>query len=322
MKSYDEVTNNLLERRDKYNEIQKAKRKTMVHISSFVSCFVIVAVLGIGVLQGDWLDFNSLPIVNPSTQEGGNTEQTSKNTTTLQCENTCYPIQQQTETTVHVNDEKTTTNDATVEKDITDIGEDELTTSKVHQEEITTVNSQDKVPNYSLYTLSMWLNEPGVIWGSDTVKGGLIISEKTPMGTIKITDSLKEMFNGNDETTIYAVIVDFSSCINDEDIENFEFNGISISKLQSEFEKSEKDDKSIKEYKNELYKIKTAYYDMKIESFRNSFNKAELEIYINEKYPDSSTQCFYTFGTEEQLKKLACKSDEAFILVPAGKPVF
>lgn len=303
MKSYDEVTNNLLERRDKYNEVQRAKKKTIVRISSFVSCFVIVAVLGIGIWQGGWLDFNSLPIVNPSTQEGGNTEPTNTNTTTLQCENTSSPIQQHTETTIYINDEKNTTN-------------------KVPHEESTTISSQDNLPNYSLYTLSMWLNEPGVIWGSDTVKGGLIISEKIPMGTIKIADSLKEMFNENDETTIYAVMVDYSSCINDEDIEKFEFNGISISKLQSEFEKSEKDDKSIKEYKNELYKIKTAYYDMKIESFRNSFNKAELEIYINEKYPDSSTQYFYTFGTEEQLKKLACKSDEAFILVPAGKPVF
>lgn len=81
MKSYDEVTNNLLERRDKYNEVQRAKKKTIVRISSFVSCFVIVAVLGIGIWQGGWLDFNSLPIVNPSTQEGGNTEPTNTNTT-------------------------------------------------------------------------------------------------------------------------------------------------------------------------------------------------------------------------------------------------
>ena len=81
MKSYDEVTNNLLERRDKYNEVQRAKKKTIVRISSFVSCFVIVAILGIGIWQGGWLDFNSLLIVNPSTQEGGNTNSTNTNIT-------------------------------------------------------------------------------------------------------------------------------------------------------------------------------------------------------------------------------------------------
>ena len=58
MRSYDEVTNNLLERRDKYNEVQRAKKKTIVRISSFVSCFVIVAILGIGIWQGGWLDCN------------------------------------------------------------------------------------------------------------------------------------------------------------------------------------------------------------------------------------------------------------------------
>lgn len=80
MKSYDEVTNNLLERRDKYNEVQRAKKKTIVRISSFVSCFVIVAVLGVGIWQGGWLDFNSLPIANPSTQEGNNVESIHNNT--------------------------------------------------------------------------------------------------------------------------------------------------------------------------------------------------------------------------------------------------
>lgn len=251
----------------------------------------------------------------------------SKNPTTLPIENTSYPIQQgteHTETTLYVNDETTTTNDESVEKDVTDIDEDELTTGEVQQEESTTVKSQDKLPNYSLYTLSMWLNEPGVIWGSDTVKGGLIISEKTPMGTIKIADSLKEMFNGNDETTIYAVIVDFSSSINEEDVENWEFNGISISKLRNEFESkietetlNSKD--TIFEYKNNIRKIKAAYYKAKVEEFNGTFNDAGLKIYTNEKGVDTGSYYFYTFASESQIMSLTCKNTEAFVLAPASK---
>lgn len=81
MKSYDEVTNNLLERRDKYNATQRIKKKNMIRISSVLSCFIIVAVLGIGVWQGGWLDFSSLPIANPLAQEGSNTTSTNTNST-------------------------------------------------------------------------------------------------------------------------------------------------------------------------------------------------------------------------------------------------
>ena len=81
MKSYDETTNNLLERRDKYNEVQRIKKKNIIRISSVLSCFIIIAVLGLGIWQGGWFDFNSLPIANPSTQEGSNIESTSNYTT-------------------------------------------------------------------------------------------------------------------------------------------------------------------------------------------------------------------------------------------------
>lgn len=81
MKSYDETTNNLLERRNKYNEAQRIKKKNMIRITSALSCFIVVAVLGLGVWQGGWFDFKSLPIANPSTQEGNNIESTGNHTT-------------------------------------------------------------------------------------------------------------------------------------------------------------------------------------------------------------------------------------------------
>ena len=97
MKSYDEVTNNLLERRDKYNEAQRIKKKNIIRISSVLSCFIIIAVLGLGIWQGGWFDFDSLPIVKPSTQEGGNTAPTNTNTTQENTTNkTTIPSTEQT----------------------------------------------------------------------------------------------------------------------------------------------------------------------------------------------------------------------------------
>lgn len=76
MKNYNEVAHSILSRRDKYDEERRAKKKKIVRISTFVSCFV-VALLGVGIWQGSWLDFTILPIANPSTQEGSNIESSS-----------------------------------------------------------------------------------------------------------------------------------------------------------------------------------------------------------------------------------------------------
>ena len=86
MKNYNEIANSVLLRRDEYDETQKIKKKNITHISSLISCFVVVAIFGIGIWQGDWFDFNSLPIVNPSSQEGNNDE-TTNNTTQEQSTN-------------------------------------------------------------------------------------------------------------------------------------------------------------------------------------------------------------------------------------------
>lgn len=79
MKNYKEIADNVLSRRDKYDEEQIAKKKKMIRISSIVSCFVVVGVLGIGFWKGGWIDFNSLSLANPSSQEGNNVESTHNN---------------------------------------------------------------------------------------------------------------------------------------------------------------------------------------------------------------------------------------------------
>ncbi len=49
MKNYDELINDLLERRDRYIADQKRKRKTVISVATSFCCVCFVAFLGIGV---------------------------------------------------------------------------------------------------------------------------------------------------------------------------------------------------------------------------------------------------------------------------------
>ncbi len=51
MKNYDELTNDLLERRNRYVTDQKRKRKTVISVATSLCCVCLVALLGIGVWQ-------------------------------------------------------------------------------------------------------------------------------------------------------------------------------------------------------------------------------------------------------------------------------
>ena len=57
MKNYDELTNDLLERRDRYVAVQKKKRKRVMGVATSLCCFCLVALLGFGMWQGGM--FNS-----------------------------------------------------------------------------------------------------------------------------------------------------------------------------------------------------------------------------------------------------------------------
>lgn len=59
MKNYDELTNDLLERRDRYVADQKKKRKRVVSVATSLCCFCLVALLGFSVWQGGM--FNTAP---------------------------------------------------------------------------------------------------------------------------------------------------------------------------------------------------------------------------------------------------------------------
>ena len=59
MKNYDETTNDLLERRDRYVADQKKKRKKVMGVATSLCCFCLVALLGFGMWQGGM--FNTTP---------------------------------------------------------------------------------------------------------------------------------------------------------------------------------------------------------------------------------------------------------------------
>ncbi|MBO5969103.1 MAG: hypothetical protein J6S14_11480 [Clostridia bacterium] len=56
MKNYDELTNDLLERRDRYVADQKKKRKRVMSVATSLCCFCLVALLGFGMWQGGMFD--------------------------------------------------------------------------------------------------------------------------------------------------------------------------------------------------------------------------------------------------------------------------
>lgn len=67
MKNYDELTNDLLERRNRYVTDQKRKRKTVISVATSLCCVCLVALLGIGVWQGGMFNSQSPSSLDDST---------------------------------------------------------------------------------------------------------------------------------------------------------------------------------------------------------------------------------------------------------------
>ncbi len=82
MKNYDELTNDLLERRDRYVVDQKRKRKTVMSVATSFCCVCLVALLGIGVWQGD-LFGTQPPAVTDSSANAENNSDIKNDTTKI-----------------------------------------------------------------------------------------------------------------------------------------------------------------------------------------------------------------------------------------------
>ena len=55
MKTYDEISKRVLERRDEYITEQKGKRKKITQITSAIGCFVLVVGIGFGMNMDKWV---------------------------------------------------------------------------------------------------------------------------------------------------------------------------------------------------------------------------------------------------------------------------
>ena len=77
MKSYEEVTNSLLERRDRYMEKKNKKRKRMMITAASLCCCCLAVLVGFGV----WQSNNGTPTLPPAVNEQLNNVDLPNNTT-------------------------------------------------------------------------------------------------------------------------------------------------------------------------------------------------------------------------------------------------
>ena len=180
--------------------------------------------------------------------------------------------------------------------------------------EITT--QKTPVQRYASYSFNYWKSAPDVVWGEDAVKGNARNQEIIPLGSIKITEPLRKLMQSGDDSTIYAVQVGFSSCA-EKEFENWEFDGTTFAKLKKGYNKAEMTDEEIANYKTKVWEMKYAFCNQKIDSFKDTFSKAGLKIYVIER---NITDCFfYVFGTKKQIEGINPKVTEAFVLYAADQ---
>lgn len=311
------------------NEIEKTS--TIIENSDSVSSEVISTVEHSTVSIE--LDTNIKPTDNKTdvSKENNDTKTTGYRTEEVTNKPTESPIDNSTEI---IEDENHDNNDDISENNPPDNNE--------------TIPDADNEPDNSDYDslkedfcgidLENWLNNPDVIWSDTEIKGS-DSSEKIALGSILISDDLNKLMKSGNSNDVYAVMVDFSSCIDENELLNWEYNGNTISELQSEYSKlssftdetytyigsdgiehteylSSNDKKEeIKKIKQAINEIKAVYYDMKIQQFSASFHKNGLEIY---KGGEEVNTIFYTFTNKTLLKEFVCKENEAFIFYPAS----
>lgn len=202
----------------------------------------------------------------------------------------------------------------------------------------------------SARTLADWLNDPAVVWSEDPLKGGFDsdgFGESVPLGTTMISEKWLSELSESPDGTVYAVTVDFMSCIDEAEMESWELDGDTIGALKAEqsgyffdtgetmpvsyikdgewyteyqpvYSSKPEDADRIAELEQRIEAMITAYYGMKIESFRDSFSANGLGVF-DQPIDDgiSDNRRFYTFATREQLENFKCKENEAFYFMPA-----
>lgn len=179
-----------------------------------------------------------------------------------------------------------------------------------------TGNDKKKYPDLTTLSLSQWLGSNDVVWmdGSPT-KGNISSSEIIDLGQVLIDDNLRDSFDGNNMDAIYAVMVDFTSMVNDD----FVFEGKTISEMSAEKDSlialgKMEDAKLIAQ---KISQAKEAYYFSMLEKFEETFASMGLGIYHEERGCTIDNCIFYTFATRSQLEEFECNSTQAFIFSAA-----
>lgn len=200
----------------------------------------------------------------------------------------------------------------------------------------------------SVRTLEEWLNDPAVVWSGESLKGDSDgFGESVPLGTAMISEKWLSELSESPDGAVYAVMVDFMSCIDETEMESWEYDGDTIGALKAEhsgyfydtgktmqvsyikdgewyteyqpiYSSKPEDADKIADLEQRIEKMTTAYYGMKIESFRDTFSANGLGVYdlsLDDGLNDN--RCFYTFATREQLENFKCKENEAFFFMPA-----
>ena len=105
MKNYDDLTNRLLERRDRYVATQQKKRKMMLRASASVGCVAVVALAGVGLVHSGVFDqtppvtdavVKTTTVTTAPTEQESTTTAAATETTTVTTITTIAPTQTET----------------------------------------------------------------------------------------------------------------------------------------------------------------------------------------------------------------------------------
>lgn len=345
-------------------EFRRAKTRKISVVSSLCGSLVIIATV---FFNSDIrkIDFNNAPEV---IEKSGTiqtdiimaTENKKESETIITTENISGISSEYLTTTENTaNENYTESSEETITSYISDIIEstdNPVIQTEIHMTEkseftskdITTETDCDNITDgydkadFSGISVEKWLENPDVIWSENDTKS-FLSTEYISAGNKKISEELSYSMQNNPDSTVYAVMVDFSSCIDENELLDWEYNGNTIADLKLQIaevaEYSEnsytyvdsdgieniryfltsESEKKVTEIEFKINEIISAYRNEKIQKFRDSFNNNGLEIYTDTTSGiPKENFCFYTFATKKHLEEFECRSDETFIFYSAN----
>ena len=289
--------------------LKKKTKSKKIWLSALSAAAVFALVLSLSSF-GRSFTLKPAVVTTDKTTQTKETQKSDKETTLIYEKTKPTPVKP-TESETHNN-----TTVAPTRSETTVAASQRETTDSVTDKPTEITTQKTPVQSYASYSFNYWKSAPDVVWGEDAVKGNARNQEIIPLGSIKITEPLRKLMQSGDDSTIYAVQVGFSSCA-EKEFENWEFDGTTFAELKKGYNKAEMTDEEIANYKTKVWEMKYAFCNQKIDSFKDTFSKAGLKIYVLER---NITDCFfYVFGTKKQIEGINPKVTEAFVLYAADQ---